>query len=443
MAMKLERVKVADIRPLEDEYGNQFASRDYDLKANKEYVSELAASFDASGEPEEPVRLIRDGKLYRIKTGNSRVRAMKQLGTEECWALIDDDDTVQSVLEATVRTDHKKKYEETELAGYVQQLTMFGDDEYVSDVSGIGVENARKVRRVREIAGEAAENMTLDRMYAAYEFDGDDEKFEEIMSAPEGKWRSIADHYIGERDRKLKVEALEAASIAAGLRLTADARQGRQYITSVEKPESMADEVAGASEGYTDVVGIVSDYSWRPAITLYGVSKTKDEEDRKAAEERRKREEAESACEAAIDAREAWFMAKVRNNEPMPVVDGMLRDAFMNHATTSDYNAASIGDALDIVAEADDGQRIDETMNQLCKFVAWWWLPAQKFSTGYAGAVADGNFGYYKVMMKEFVGLGAAMRQDGYEPNEAEEWITDLVSSALAEDGNDGDSDDE
>ena len=53
MAMKLERVKVADIKPLEDEYGNQFASRDYDLKANKEYVSELATSFDASGEPEE------------------------------------------------------------------------------------------------------------------------------------------------------------------------------------------------------------------------------------------------------------------------------------------------------------------------------------------------------------------------------------------------------
>ena len=80
MARVIERVKVADIYPLEDEYGNQYLSRDYDLEVNKEYVERLAESFGPDGEPDEEVKLIRDGDVFRIKAGNSRVRACILLG---------------------------------------------------------------------------------------------------------------------------------------------------------------------------------------------------------------------------------------------------------------------------------------------------------------------------------------------------------------------------
>ena len=41
----IETVSIDDVFPLEDEYGNDLARRDYTLKANKEYVRRLADSF--------------------------------------------------------------------------------------------------------------------------------------------------------------------------------------------------------------------------------------------------------------------------------------------------------------------------------------------------------------------------------------------------------------
>lgn len=51
MTTTIETVKVEDIYPLEDEYGNDMATRDYSLEVNKEYVRELADSFGPGGTP--------------------------------------------------------------------------------------------------------------------------------------------------------------------------------------------------------------------------------------------------------------------------------------------------------------------------------------------------------------------------------------------------------
>lgn len=115
MSLQIERVRVADVLPLVDEYGNEFLNRDYSLDVNKAYVAELAASFK-DGEPDEPIVVVRDGDVFRIKAGNSRVRAMKELGTEECWAIVDDEGTEQAINETVVRTNTKKKYEAVEEA---------------------------------------------------------------------------------------------------------------------------------------------------------------------------------------------------------------------------------------------------------------------------------------------------------------------------------------
>lgn len=46
MGRAIETVSIEDVFPLEDEYGNSMARRDYTLKANKDYVKRLAESFN-------------------------------------------------------------------------------------------------------------------------------------------------------------------------------------------------------------------------------------------------------------------------------------------------------------------------------------------------------------------------------------------------------------
>ena len=51
----IETVSIEDVFPLEDEYGNSMARRDYTLKANKDYVKRLAESFNPeTKQPDEP-----------------------------------------------------------------------------------------------------------------------------------------------------------------------------------------------------------------------------------------------------------------------------------------------------------------------------------------------------------------------------------------------------
>ena len=49
MSLELLRVRLDDIYPLEDVYGNLIASRDYSLQVNADYVARLAKSFGESG----------------------------------------------------------------------------------------------------------------------------------------------------------------------------------------------------------------------------------------------------------------------------------------------------------------------------------------------------------------------------------------------------------
>lgn len=188
--MELITVKLVDVYPLEDEYGNQFASRDYSKPENKAYVQELAKSMRAKGQPDEPIVVVRDGGIYRIKAGNSRVMAMRELGTKECLAFVDDEDTPQSILETVIRTDVKKKYENLEMSRFVQQLFLFNkDDVSVSETTGIEKKNVGRIRRAVKVVKDASEDMTLDRLLAIEEFADDPEAVEVLTNCTEDSWR--------------------------------------------------------------------------------------------------------------------------------------------------------------------------------------------------------------------------------------------------------------
>ena len=323
MAPRIERVKVADIYPLVDEYGNEFVSRDYGLQVNKDYVEQLAESFGPGGEPDEHVKLVRDGEVFRIKAGNSRVRAMQLLGTDECWAVIDDDDTVQGVVETVVRTNVKKKYEPVEESRFVQQLVMFGDDEYVGGVACIEAERAAKIRRGREIARTRAEQMSLEHLAAICDFDDYDEWAAELAECDEGDWRQVANRLYRQKESHEDTVAFETEARRLKIELV-DTRPDRlHYICCCTEPDELSGAYMAASVDYKSIVGKL-DSTWRGIeVDLYGEPLHEEAEAAAAAEKRRLAESYEASAAAVDDAVFEWMRDRF-----MEVYDGELPGDF-------------------------------------------------------------------------------------------------------------------
>ncbi len=224
--MQIERVNIEDVYPVEDEYGNQYLSRDYTLKENIRYVEELAASFGPNGEPDEPPVLVRDGGIFRIKAGNSRIEAMRLRKTKQFTAIIDEKDTPKALVEAAIRTDTKKRYEPIERSRFEQQLFLFDDDEYAAKVTGRPVEDVRKARRTMEVIKDASEDMTIERMIALADLEDDPEAYERVQNAKEGAWRSEVQAALARRAERERRAGLEAAIEERGLRLVGAVPEG-------------------------------------------------------------------------------------------------------------------------------------------------------------------------------------------------------------------------
>ena len=242
MSKHLEVVSLEDIYPLADDYGNEFAQRDYSLKVNQEYVAELAESMRAKGEPDECITVIPEKGIYYVKTGRSRYEAMKLLGTSECTVIVDDDTSRQAAIEAIIRTDTKKKYEGLEKSRMVQQLQMFGDDQYVSEVAQISVEQSRRIRKSVKAAGDAAEDMTLDRLMAMADFADDPEAIDKLTNCNAREFPAVLERLEKERARRGKEGALVEALEAKGVGIVEDAT-GMSAFAVVSKPAEIPEEL--------------------------------------------------------------------------------------------------------------------------------------------------------------------------------------------------------
>lgn len=298
----IETVKLEDIYPLEDEYGNDMATRDYSLEVNQKYVEELAKSFGPDGTPDELITLVRDKGIYRVKAGNSRVRAMELLGTRECQAIVEDIDgeeaRAQAIVETVVRTNTKKKYEALEESSFVRQLHMFGDDQYVSEVSGIEVEKVARVRRAVEMVDDAADDMSLLRLIAIGEFADDEEAVESLTNCDERSWERVYDGLVRKREEKRKCEEIEAALSEAGIGLVEKRPEDYKYRTTISRIIDFGDlpDGAVASHSYMTSYDI-----WVPA----GDEEVDpEEEERKRAVERRR------ACYEVAKESRAAFVAE-------------------------------------------------------------------------------------------------------------------------------------
>lgn len=339
-------VKLADVFPLEDEYGNQYASRDYSTKANQAYIKELAESMRMKGIPDEPIAVVEDGGIYRIKTGNSRVMAMRELGTRECPAIIDDDDTVQGVLEAVIRTDTKKKYEAVERSRFVQQLAMFGDDEYVSEVSGIQPEKVKRIRKARMIVDDAGDDMTLDRLLLIEEFADDPEAVKELTNCKENEANYTAEKL---RRKKAAKERQDAFIAAFGLQNVPVVRDradvaGLSYFILVPDPAKVADYLPKKWEA-GQVKALVGTGTNQRAELYVVPELAEDDEDSERAEQRRQADAYREAFNEMDEARFAWFNDNLAKGVRMPNIEREAMQALRDWQMTKDMMAGFSEDA--------------------------------------------------------------------------------------------------
>lgn len=413
MTTTIETVKVEDIYPLEDEYGNDMATRDYSLEVNKRYVEELAKSFGPDGTPDELITLVRDDGIYRVKAGNSRVRAMELLGTRECQAIVEDIDgeeaRAQAIVETVVRTNTKKKYEALEESSFVRQLHMFGDDQYVSEVSGIEVEKVAKVRKAVEMVDDAADDMSLLRLIAIGEFSEDEDAVKRLTNCKENDFQRVYDNLVHMREDKRRREDIEAALSEAGIELVEKRPEGYAYDSWFD----MADDVAKLSAD-AKVMRVIGANYYSVYLPVNDAKEVDPEEEaRKEAIALRK-----ARYEKASESRAAFVAAHVNDD---------MSDLIELAGGKSPYN----WDVNHFVEEHD----IELPNGPAHVIAAFATLDSQPWSWRNEYDEEDD--------MRQFVELTDCLKSHGYEPPQEEADLYDEVTAALeamesAEDGDDG-----
>jgi len=418
----IERVNIDDVYPWEDEYGNEFLSRDYSTKENRRYVERLAESMRAKGVPDEPVQLSRDGGIFRIVSGNSRVRAMRLLGTKAFDAVILDDEAAESAVrravEVTVRTNTKKTYDPVEESRFVQQLAMFRDDEYVAEAAGVDVEQVRRARKARKAVGDDGDELTLAKLAAIAEFEGDQAAIARISACKDRELDWVV------RDLRHKAEQAElrariaAALEAAGIVVLREAPSGAIWCAYVVDPEGVPETGGPSDPTFAVAHGNGNGY------TLYRMPNGEDaERDREEAEQRRALEERRAVdaerARAGRERREAWLVERLANFDParLPALCELARDSLHE-----EYDRAA--DAMRTLDDAGVGATVG-TVDVLSAV-----MQVEVREHG----IAEYMYGRRVVtddLARQYVDLLDAMVEDGYEPDEGEREMYEEAVEAM------------
>lgn len=414
---RIETVSIEDVFPYVDEYGNEFLSRDYSLKENQEYVHELARSMARRGVPDEPVTLARDGGVYRIVAGNSRVMAMRELGTKRFPAVILDDEDVQAAVETAVRTNTKKKYEAVEESRLVQQLALFGSDEYVAEVAGIGLERAKRARRGAQIASDAAEDMTLDHLEAVAELAEQDEAAAaRLAAASEATWRTVLRHEESAlRSARLR-ESLRRAAEEAGAGIV-DAeweRQGR-YVGFAESAARLKELVGTCG----DPVVLMWDDSWARA-SVYDLAAEEDGDGGRG----ERIDEARSKLQACDAARREFACSRLASPYWPTTARNLakaLRDEVVGflEAHEGDFTEGAMA-----AATADAGSKAAAAIQ--------WRLVMKPAAPSIATAVVDGTLSeWMRPTVAGWIALGELLAKDGYSPSDDEAGLVEALRGLI------------
>ena len=253
--MELKRI------PLEDVYPDENNPRSKDGLGD---IDALADSFQLNavnpGEPVNPIVVVSDGGIYRIVDGERRYRAMRSLRKASCMAVVCDGMDEANAMLAMLATDDKERLTDEERSRGVQQMLLLGvDPEKVEKAGRMAKGSAGRVRRAMALVDDAAEDMTLDRLMAISEFEGDPEAVARLESCSEQEWRRVRDDIVREREAKELEESLRGAAASAGLAVPDDLPDGMRYDGRANDPERVIEMAAGLPAG---TVGRIAATQW-------------------------------------------------------------------------------------------------------------------------------------------------------------------------------------
>ena len=312
--MQLEVVNIDDVYPNENNPRKKF-----------EDIPQLAASFDLNqerpGEPFIPPILVRDGGIYHIVDGERRYRAMRYRKASKFTANVCDDMDEANALVAAMATDDKQPLTEIEKSRGVQQMLLLGVDPVQVDKTTKGA-HAKRIKRAMDKIGDAAEDMTLDRMLAIDEFSDDPDIVEKLTNCTDKAWEGIADN--ARRDRKAKEEmaAIKEALINKGYRVVDEQPEDYYYNGAIRR----AKDAEAINDDPKEVVFKLNSYDGRSYEKLKYRPDNKKNNEQIAAIKKMKDDLRESEEHRAI-----WFGDRLDNPAKIPCLVELSVKAFFNN----------------------------------------------------------------------------------------------------------------
>lgn len=398
--MQLEVVNIEDVYPDENNPRQKFDG-----------IDELAESFELNkerpGEPFTPPILVRDGGIYRIVDGERRYKALKKRRKTSFTANVCDDMDEANTLMAMLATDNKQPLSELEKSRGVQQMLLLGVDPVQVDKTTKGA-NAKRIKRTMDKIGDAAEDMTLDRMLAIDEFSDDPDIVEKLTNCTDKAWEGIADNARRERKTKKEMAAIKEALINKGYRVVDEQPEDYYYNGAIRR----AKDVEAINNDPNEVVFKLSSYDGRSYEKLKYRPYNKKDNEQIAAIKKMKDDIRESEEHRAI-----WFGDRLDNPAKIPcLVELSVKAFFNNNSQILDHYA----DDLQVDLECDPCKLalivgFEHSHRSLVAYAAE--VMGAKISQWYA----EGFYDYCNIL--------DAFIQDGYKP---EPWESELFAKIYA-----------
>lgn len=409
----LEEVAICDVYPYERADGEPMNPRDFTTRESAEHIAGLAAQFKANrlnpGQPVMKPILYKEGGIYWIIDGECRVRAMRSIGTERFLAEVYDDlDDAElarvEAAKAVVETDAKLGLTAEEKSRGVQtMLALDIPDEEVAVAARTDAGTVAKARRAARRVQDAAYDMTLDRLAAIAEFEGDDEAVAELRDCKQSEWQRVY--------ASLKAEAKQRRNRAEVVAVLADA--GVEFVD--ECPEGFAacrtfsdyrPDLAALDAYVADNAGagLLAEETSFGVTLLAPVVEGADEAAQAAAQ---RKADFQAAYEDGAKARREWLAAHAGD------LKSMRRTALALTAFAMEAEAVESFEEL-------LGRPIDRTPTELA--VAMGWRAAWNMSGWTAWSLMEGGSSVYfnRTTVENVTIIYEAMKADGYEPNAAE-----------------------
>lgn len=398
--MQLEVVNIEDVYPDENNPRQKFDG-----------IDELAESFELNkerpGEPFTPPILVRDGGIYRIVDGERRYKALKKRRKTSFTANVCDDMDEANTLMAMLATDNKQPLSELEKSRGVQQMLLLGVDPVQVDKTTKGA-NAKRIKRTMDKIGDAAEDMTLDRMLAIDEFSDDPDIVEKLTNCTDKAWEGIADNARRERKTKKEMAAIKEALINKGYRVVDEQPEDYYYNGAIRR----AKDVEAINDDPNEVAFKLNSYDGRSYEKLKYRPDNKKNNEQIAAIKKMKDDIRESEEHRAV-----WFGDRLDNPAKIPCLVELSVKAFYN------YNSQILdhyADDLQVDLECDP-----------CKLaLIVGFEHSHRSLVAYAGEVMGAKISqWYAEGFYDYCNVLDAFIQDGYKP---EAWESELFAKIYA-----------